>query len=704
MLASKRLFFILLWLFAFTFLPIKAQELPIKWGEIPRSDLEMKSCPDDSNATAIYLCDYGESTFGDDLEIDYNRHVRVKILTAKGLEKGTIVAALHTGDGFEKISDIEGVTYNLNDKGEIVKTELKSKDIFQERVDDNRTNYRFAMPALTPGCVFELRFKIRTAAYHWWYMRGWTFQHDEPVRWSEYRMRFPKKIGYSIVKLGYERFFVDESTDTVQYFGGSNSTNYFYGQNIVPCWQYRWVLKDAPALRDEPYMTTIDDYTNRIDVQLSGFVNWNGVVEHVLTTWDKLAEDLTKDNNFLRCIKETRSIRKQTEAITAGLQTPEEKMIAIYNWIARTIVCSGSGIYAKEDLDDVLEAKKGKVADVTFLYLAMLKSAGIEGSPVLLSTRDNGILQESYPILSQFNYVIARVKIGDKTYFLVPSDINRPWDLLPSRVMWTRGFVVKEDAFEWVNITSPKKYVSTALANVVLDASGTIKGTLENLSKDYSALGLRAKLNKSKDIDVVKGKFDTELNGFTVDSVDIEGKDSVEQPVRMRAWISSSTYAQASGDMIYINPFMMDRYKENPFKSRTRKFPIDFPYQFNETMVYNIQIPDSFEVKEKVQSHEYYFRGDQLYYSVNSKVDGNFIQVLSKFQINTNSVKSANYEQLRDFYNLIVASQAEQIVLQKIPPPAPPVQEVKPVESKPDTEVSKPKVEQKKSAKKKSLK
>ena len=162
-----------------------AQELPIKWGEIPRADLEMKSCPEDSNASAIFLCDYGESYFGDELEIIYTRYVRVKILTTKGYEKGTVVARLHTGDGLEKLTDIEGITYNLNDKGNIESTELRSKDIYKDEASENVTRYRFTMPALAPGSVFELRYTIKAAPFYWSFMRCWTFQLDEPVRWSE---------------------------------------------------------------------------------------------------------------------------------------------------------------------------------------------------------------------------------------------------------------------------------------------------------------------------------------------------------------------------------------------------------------------------------------------------------------------------------------------------------------------------------------
>jgi hypothetical protein len=44
---------------------IYSQEIPIKWGEIPIADLQMTSFPADSNASAVILCDFGESKLND---------------------------------------------------------------------------------------------------------------------------------------------------------------------------------------------------------------------------------------------------------------------------------------------------------------------------------------------------------------------------------------------------------------------------------------------------------------------------------------------------------------------------------------------------------------------------------------------------------------------------------------------------------------
>ena len=66
-----------------------SQDVPIKWGKIPLSDLQMTSFPKDSNASAVVLCDFGESKLDDELDIVYTRYLRVKILNENGYDWGT---------------------------------------------------------------------------------------------------------------------------------------------------------------------------------------------------------------------------------------------------------------------------------------------------------------------------------------------------------------------------------------------------------------------------------------------------------------------------------------------------------------------------------------------------------------------------------------------------------------------------------------
>ena len=66
---------------------VSAQKDPIKFGKIDEKDLAMKVYDKDSAASAIILCDYGNtileySAVKSDFEMTYERHVRIKIFKA----------------------------------------------------------------------------------------------------------------------------------------------------------------------------------------------------------------------------------------------------------------------------------------------------------------------------------------------------------------------------------------------------------------------------------------------------------------------------------------------------------------------------------------------------------------------------------------------------------------------------------------------
>src|SRR5688572_6794511 len=53
----------------------------------------------------------------------------------------------------------------------------------------------------------------------------------------------------------------------------------------------------------------------------------------------------------------------------------------------------------------------------------MLLKAGYTADPVMLSTRSHGYTYAMYPLMSRFNYVVSRLHLGDKYYFL---DASKP--------------------------------------------------------------------------------------------------------------------------------------------------------------------------------------------------------------------------------------------------------------------------------------
>ncbi|MFA6979199.1 MAG: DUF3857 and transglutaminase domain-containing protein [Ignavibacteriaceae bacterium] len=651
-----------------------AQDAPIEWGEIPKADLEMKTFPQDSNASAVILCDYGESKFDNELNLVFYHHLRVKILTDKGFGWGTHSVVLVTKDRAEEIDDIEGMTYTLNNEGEIIKNELDDDDVFEEKVTDSRTRYRFTLPGLKPGCVIEYRYTIKTD--HWNYIRDWDFQHSEPVLWSEYRVQFPKRsFGFAFVTQGYEHWNVDEDLEVSQIF--NNPASSYLGEKIVNCCLRRWVVKNAPAIRDEPFVTTTDDYINKVEIQLSGYSLIRTGVRKILNEWDVLIKELLESDNFGEAIEVTSDVENLAAEITKDLPSPFDKMKAIYNWVAKSIVSTNQNrVTADKEVDEIIELKKGSNAEITFLLISLLKAVDIQAEPVILSTRENGKIQDMYPMISQFNYVLARVVIDSKPYFLDAVNPLRPYDLLPVKVLNVKGLVIKPASIHWVTFISDKLNHSKSHIDITIKEDGSLNGKLEDAFSEYKSLSIRSDLSNKKDIDIAKEELGTESLGLTIDSVSISGKDSLNIPVFIRAHISSQDYVQQNGGIIYLNPYLIHRLKDNPFKLKDRKFPVDFSYIKSETQVINVAIPDGYEVKETL-TDKFLQVKNFISFSRLVSVENNMMTIVNKLDIKSSVIPEQFYNDLRTFYSQLVDLQSEQIVL--APKAVVPVQAVVPI-------------------------
>ncbi len=132
-----------------------AQEQKIKWGDIPRTDLEMKSFPEDSNAAVVILFDLGKVWFSGDFNMTFERHRRIKILTEGGYDWADVAIGFYAKNKIQWIDDVEGQTISLAADGSVKKAKLDKKSIFNEDVDGARRRVRFTLPALSPGAIIE---------------------------------------------------------------------------------------------------------------------------------------------------------------------------------------------------------------------------------------------------------------------------------------------------------------------------------------------------------------------------------------------------------------------------------------------------------------------------------------------------------------------------------------------------------------------
>jgi hypothetical protein len=120
------------------------------------------------------------------------------------------------------------------------------------------------------------------------------------------------------------------------------------------------------------------------------------------------------------------------------------------------------------------------------------------------------------------------------------------------------------------------------------------------------------------------------------------------------------------GGSLYVTPLLFLASEENPFKEDTRAYPIDFVYPIADKYIVNVMLPEGYTVESLPESVKYQFNGVDGEFTYLAKLNGNFIQFIVSLDLNKTLILPEEYEQFKEFYQLMIEKQTEQVVLKKI--------------------------------------
>jgi Domain of Unknown Function with PDB structure (DUF3858) len=118
-------------------------------------------------------------------------------------------------------------------------------------------------------------------------------------------------------------------------------------------------------------------------------------------------------------------------------------------------------------------------------------------------------------------------------------------------------------------------------------------------------------------------------------------------------------------DLLYINPVLIQEYKENPFSSVVRRYPVEMPYRIDETYILNLEIPEGYVVDEIPKSAKVGLGDGEGYFEYLISATGGTIQLRTRVVLQKVTFPPDEYDGLRDFFGFVVKKQSEQIVLKK---------------------------------------
>ncbi len=643
----------------------------IKFGDIKPEHFDPSVHAFDTTADAVILYDKGYSHFVESsdgwFKLVFERHQRIKVLKKNGLDAANfIITQYKDSKNEEKIDKLKASTWNL-EGGTPVETKLNEKEIFKDQLNKTYSLTKFGLPNVKEGSILEVSYTI--ISDFMFNLRSWEFQGGYPRVHTEYKTSIPDFFVYVQLKQGYLPFNNVTTTSSFKRYTLMLSNDptqarrpYEINANeSVTTWQ----MDSVPAMKREAFTTTLDNHISKIDFQLKEYRFPDQEVKPVMANWFKLGEALMNDEDFgLNLYKNNNWLNDDIATITRGATNNLEKAKALYvNLRDKFSLKSFGGLYMTDNQKNTWKNMKGNTADANLMMVTLLNAADIKAYPVILSTRANGITNELYPLINQYNYVICATEIDQKVYYLDATNPMLGFGILPSYCYngHARLITMAPQAI-YLNADEVKES-KTTLINLFADEGKPWEGSVTSTLGVYESLDIRERV-KEKGLTAVETDVknaipaETELKDFQ-----LEGIKDPENKVKVKYGVDCKNLKEE--DILYINPLLGEVTKENLFAAAERNYPVEMPYTFKEVVISNIKIPDGYEVDEMPKATRVKLEGDLgMFEYLIQNTDG-MVQLRCVIDLKKANFPSEEYETLRNFYTYIVNKQGEQIVLKK---------------------------------------
>jgi len=647
----------------FAALSVKAQDFT--YASNSSQELDMKTYDKDPGAHALVLQEFGEARINTDndnnVRLFYYYHVKIKILDSKGLDKGNVEIPFYEGDNnaFEEVYDIKGVTFN-NDNGALTSAELNSKNTYSTKQDKHWHTIKFAMPGMKVGSVIEYSYHI-ISPYYLENFRSWEFQTDIPKISSQYLVHIPAFFNYKATLRGYLKLSNNESEVEKECFSLRGAKN--------DCSKIVYGMKNIPAFVEEDYMTAPKNFKSALNFELEEYVNpYTYTKVKVTREWKDIDDQLRINEDFGGQIRKKGLFKdKLTGVISAG-QSDLEKARAVYAFIQKSYKWDNYiGIYSVDGLKTAFNAHSGSIADINLSLVVALNDAGVPTEAVTLSTRNHGTINMLYPVLGDFDYVIAKANIGDKSYLLDASDPLLAFGLLPMKCLNDKGRVFSPGkASYWIDMDkTPQRESDSFNFDLTLQEDGKIKGTLVHYSLGYSAYMNRKAMKKFNSLNEYVENLDERLHAIKILKSDITGLDSLNSPLTEKYEIELETHDGFNGNQLSFDPYFFDRTTVNPFKLPDRDYPVDWGMPSDRRYSVTLHLPQNYTLGDEPKSQSIALPNGGGKFITSFQTVGDSFNFTYVTQFSKSIYNQSEYPYLKELYNRIIAIEKENIVLKK---------------------------------------
>jgi hypothetical protein len=235
----------------------------------------------------------------------------------------------------------------------------------------------------------------------------------------------------------------------------------------------------------------------------------------------------------------TPAIQARAASLTKGLTSDEDKVRALFNDVALHIhyvgLDFGIGRYQPHPADDVLSNEYGDCKDKHTLLAALLKAAGYEAWPVLISSSRE--LDPDTPSPAQFDHVITLVPLGGKLLWMDSTAEVAPMGVLFANLRDKQALTIPTDKPSYLERTAadlPFAQTTSFQVEGKLSNEGVFSGHIVESFHGDAELIMRAAFRsvpQSKWKDFLQGISNATGFAGEVSNPDVSAIEQTGQPV-----------------------------------------------------------------------------------------------------------------------------------------------------------------------------
>ncbi len=648
-----------------------------KFGKVSEAELALQQHPDAPTADAAVLYREVKTEFqytqdsGWYMVTDYFE--RIKIYTKEGFEWANKTIPLYQGDGKDKLLGLKGYTYYLDAEGKVEKEKLRNDGIFEEEISKYLTHTKITMPDVREGCVIEYKYTINSPFI--FNIDEFRFQETIPVDKLQMVFKSPEYFVFKTHQRGWQPYQVDTynrertmsfrlTTQDLTALGGPGIPQTTTRELSFQETTYTVEMEKVPALKEESFAGNLNNYTTALQFEMS-YIDVPGMpIKSYSTTWEDVSKSIYALEDFGGELSRSNYFEKDIDNLLGGISDPQEKIGQIFGFVLNRMNWNGfQGYLSNEGVKSAYKKGSGNVADINLMLVAMLRHAGLEANPVLVSTKSHGM--PLFPTRNGFNYVIAAVQMPQGTLLLDATNKEAEVGVLKPEILnWQGRFIQKNGTSGWVSLSSIIPAVKTTMVNAQITPEGSITGKAKNRFTGNYGLQYRSKY-KGMTQEAQRTQMDKSFDRTEISELKFENLQKLGQPVALEFDFQSLDAIEEVGGKLYFSPLVYLATKESPFTAETRQYPIDFGFPIKNRYIVQIALPDGYTVESLPENTILNLPGNMGSYRYLVSQKGNQLQLSVELAINQSFISAEEYGNLKKFYEMFIAKENEKVVLIK---------------------------------------